>query len=151
MQLKNIKKSKIKFLIASLLISGINSAYASCSASSSLSFGAYNPSNSAHQTSSSHIQVSCSTDTSLSIKINTGNSGSYSNRFMSNTKHNLYYNLYSDVNMTTVFGDGTNGTYQYSGTVGSSTVSVPVFGKIPSNQNVSSGIYQDNLTITLVF
>lgn len=62
----------------------------------------------------------------------------------------LGYNLFRDAAYTQVWGDGTSGTSVYS--VNNRTaaeVSVPIYARIPKNQDVSVGSYTDTITATL--
>ncbi|MDQ3364695.1 MAG: spore coat U domain-containing protein [Myxococcota bacterium] len=63
----------------------------------------------------------------------------------------LAYQLYLDAARTVVWGDGTGGSATYGPLVpvaGSPTV-VPIYGRLPSRQDVPAGAYAASLVVTL--
>jgi spore coat protein U-like protein len=95
------------------------------------------------------IQVDCVAATNLGIKLNGGMNGGNGEgqRIMKNGSSTLIYQLFTDsnrsqpwlTNATTVQTTITDGT-------------VPVYGRIAGGQAVgASGLYKDEVTITLVF
>lgn len=104
---------------------------------------------------------------SYSILLSTGSSGSYTSRSMQAQAgaNMLQYNLYSEANYTTIWGDGINagtgvvsGGFSLRGTGGllgvlatpeTEHLSHPVYGRIPAGQNVPAGIYEDTITVTV--
>jgi spore coat protein U-like protein len=146
-----VRQKILKLLTLSALMFSFNS-YAACSLSSSnFVFGTYNTLSMQAKTSSSSVQVSCDSTTAISISINSGISGVNTARYMMGINDKLYYNLYLDVGMTQIFGDGSSGTYRFNGTVGNTLFSIPIYGNIPGNQNISEGSYSDTLTVMLFF
>ena len=65
----------------------------------------------------------------------------------------LTYNLYRDAARTTIWGDGTGGTQIYSVIVTppARPVDVPIYGRIPSGQDVTAGTYSNTITATIQF
>jgi spore coat protein U-like protein len=63
--------------------------------------------------------------------------------------HQLFYNLYIDATLTTVWGDGAG----HSATVGAtqSVANHTVYGRIPAAQNAHVGVYNDTIVVTLTF
>ena len=113
-----------------------------------------------------------------SLKLSPGMSTSYVSRSLKSGTNALAYNLYVTPDYTTtIFGDGTASTgyvtYCFTGAnIGScsgatytgspasggggnngtaQSQSVPIYGKIPSNQDAAVGTYTDTITATLSF
>jgi spore coat protein U-like protein len=113
-----------------------------------------------------------------SLALSQGNSGSYVSRSLKFGTNVLGYNLYVTPDYTTtVFGDGTASTgvvtycftganvascsgATYTGSPASGgggnngtaqSQGVPIYGKIPSNQDATVGTYTDTITATLSF
>lgn len=63
----------------------------------------------------------------------------------------LMYSIYTDVNHTTVWGDGTGGTVMQSGTGNGATQPITMYGRIPAEQNPTVGTYSDTVTVTLTY
>ncbi|MGR9116059.1 MAG: Csu type fimbrial protein [Gammaproteobacteria bacterium] len=132
-----------------------------CSVSASgIAFGVYDPSNPAPTAATGTIQTTCTVllvavDAQTNISLNTGASGTFSPRSMSNGSSLLNYNLYQDAAHTIVWGDGSGGTaivtdnnlIQVLGT----TVEHTVYGLIPDAQFVGAGAYSDTITVTVEF
>lgn len=147
-----IKSKLIRMITLSLLMLSSQYSYAACSINSAnFAFGGYSIFNDSDKTSSASINVSCTTTTNINIQLNPGNSGNYASRYMLQGTSKLYYNVFLDVGMTSVFGDGTSGTSQYSGIVGTTPINIPVYGKIPAKQQIAMGTYIDTLTVDLFF
>ena len=147
-----VKEKLFKILTLSILMLCVGKSYAACSVNSNnFSFGAYNPLSGETKTSSANIGISCTQTTSVTLKLSPGNSGNYSYRYMLKGYEQMTYNIYLDVGMNSIFGDGSSGTYQYNGVVGTSPINVPVYGKIPAGQNISVGQYNDTINIQLFF
>lgn len=126
-------------------------ANAACTASGSINFGTYNPFLATPTTSSTNINLNCDNTTTVTLSMSTGTSGIFTTRTMKSGNNELNYNLYADNGMNTVWGNGTNGTYQYSGSTNGTPLSIVVFGKIPSKQNVVPGTYADSLIIEMSY
>ena len=105
----------------------------------SLNFGAYNPSSGNNSTAVITATCTGASVSSVNFAAGPGGSGSITNRSLASTtagsKNTLSYNLYTDAAFTNVFGDGVTG--------GSQTISskpgaaVTVYGKLPSGQTIS--------------
>ena len=88
------------------------------------------------------------------ITFSTGSSGTYTNRTMSNGTDKLDYNLYASTAYTTVVGNGSNNTTYYYAGCGSCkgfSGTATVYGRLPAQQNVSTGTYTDVVTVTMLF
>jgi spore coat protein U-like protein len=147
-----ITKKIFKILGLIILMLSYQHVYAFCSLSATnLVFGGYNPLSGLTKTSSANIAVTCNATTNITVQLSTGNSGNFTSRYMLNGGEQLSYNLYLDVGMQNIFGDGTSGTFTYSGVGDVSTIYIPVYGKIPANQNKSIGSYTDTINVNLFF
>jgi spore coat protein U-like protein len=147
-----LTKKFLNILLLSILMISSPHLYAACSISATnLAFGGYNPLSGSTKTSSSSIAVTCNATTNITVQLSTGNSGSFAFRYMLNGAEQLSYNIYLDVGMQNIFGDGTSGTSIYTGIGDVSPIYIPVYGKIPANQNKSIGYYTDTINIDLFF
>jgi spore coat protein U-like protein len=67
----------------------------------------------------------------------------------------LFYNLYRDPARTEIWGNGTPPTFMVGGVRATkgrpSTFNLPVYGRIYANQAPDSGVYNDNLLVTVLF
>lgn len=119
-------------------------------------FGLYDPFYNGHTDSTGAIVYRC-TDVqpsdSVVIEIDRGDSGTFAPRKMSGGSWQLAYNLFLDAARTVVWGDSTSGTGRYGPTLPpeSEDVSVTMYGRAPSRQNLGAASYQDNLVVTLVY
>lgn len=143
-----------KKLLLLILMCSVNVASANCLFNvSNLDFGNYHsPYQRTDVLSSSPIGVMCdnlSSGNTLTIKMYQGQSSNY-NRYLSNGKDNLYYNLYLDSARSVVWGDGTNGTSVYNGAINQNT-NVMIFSSIFKKQNISPGMYQDSIVFEMSF
>jgi spore coat protein U-like protein len=106
-----------------------------------------------------NVAVSCllvgvfSVQVSYSISLSTGSNTSYAPRKMTSVANWLQYNLYTDENHTTIWGDGTPGTSTVSDSyllgILPTVRNYAVYGQIPSGQNVPVGIYLDTIAVTV--
>lgn len=135
-----------------------------CSVSNAaLNFGNYSIFSTSPDTASTTIVIpngGCLFSNKIRIKISLsqGNSNpNYNPRTLLNGASSMNYNLYLDNAYSTIWGNGSNGTQEFSQTLNCPynlcTISggVPVYGSIPALQNVPPGTYTDTITITLQF
>lgn len=136
------------------------SAPAVCTLSTAnVAFGAYSPANFIPLDVTGSIAVSCDgvagQAISYTVAFNTGGSGSFVSRKMLYGPYALNYNLYLDAPRTTVWGDGTVGsgilTDAYASIAGMNVRNYLVYGRIPANQPVPPGVYNDTLVVTLTY
>lgn len=113
-----------------------------------VAFGAYDTLSAAATDGAGTINVSCDASTSFTVSLSTG-SGSYAQRLMTGGANQLGYNLYTDASRTTVWGDGLGSTSTVSATGGN--VNLPVYGRIPAQQNVPANSYGDTITVTVSY
>jgi spore coat protein U-like protein len=153
-----------KKLAALLLLALCIPAHAAVTCSvttNSVAFGAFPAPNPSNVDSIGSISVTCSGDpnsgASPAVTLSQGNGGAFNPRTMANGTYNLNYNLYSDSTYTTIWGDGTSGTGTVSGTInawptgGNGSTNFTVYGRIPANQNLVPGTYNDVITVTVTY
>jgi spore coat protein U-like protein len=131
------------------------SAQASCTISAtSVSFGSYNVFNGTALDSTGTVTFRCNNQSfNISVALTRGASSTYSPRTMLKGAEALNYNLYRNAARTTVWGDGTSGTSQYTNAnpPNNSNVNLTVYGRIPAGQDVSAGGYSDTVTAVINF
>lgn len=148
----------MRAFIATGLFAAACTTHAACTVTMpNLSFGPYDPLSAAPATTSGNAVVSCNDSPAPTVQMQlsaSGVSGTFIPRRMLEavSGDTLSYNFYVDVAATQVWGDGTGGTATRTQKVNkNSPWSVPFYGRIAVNQNVTPGSYADTLTITIVF
>jgi len=130
-----------------------------------VNFGAYDILSGFDTVSTGSARVSCTrepTDSpsvrvTYTVTASTGSSNSFAGRTLRGPADTLAYNLYTTSNYTTIWGNGSNATQAFSGgfTVNQGnptrTASHTVYGRITKLQDVGSGNYSDNITVTVTF
>jgi spore coat protein U-like protein len=119
-----------------------------------LGFGAYDASAGPANNATSTVTVTCTPSSTYTIALNAGTTsgGTVAARLMSDgASHTLGYNLYSDSNHTTKWGDGTLSTSTVSGTADGTHQPYTVFGQVAAGQFVPSGSYSDTVTATVTY
>ena len=155
-------------MLFSLLLAAVQAHAGSCSVSSSgLVFGAYRPLtfagklNSSAVTSNATISVVCngiSSSSAYSIALGpsiTGSNDRIGTRYLSNSLggEDMVFNIYTDANFSTVWGNGTTGGL-VGGSIpaGDSNQSQAVYGRIAAGQNtLKIGNFSGALTMTLTY
>jgi spore coat protein U-like protein len=101
------------------------------------------------------ISVTCTNSTSYSVSLNQGSTtgGAVNARLMAGpSSATLGYALYSNSGMTTIWGDGTNGTSVVGSQTGNGTAqSIPVYGQIQAGQYPTPGSYSDTVVATVTY
>lgn len=124
-------------------------------AGGNLVFGNCDPIGSTDLEADGTISVTCTTGTLAWVALDEGQSpagGSTAEnpiRQMSNGADNLVYHLFSDSTRSTAWGDGAATILPITGT--GTEENLPVYGTIPTGQNVPAGNYADQVTITVTF
>ena len=87
------------------------------------------------------------------ITLSIGGAPTYNPRQMQSGANRLDYNAYLDASRVLIWGDGTGPTSIYGPVVPPEgvPVNVPMFGRIPSGQDVAVGAYTDSVVITMIF
>ena len=156
-----------KFIAAALLLGIGGHAHAAlvftCTVgATSINFGAYNPLSGIGDAATGTINVTCtatgtgSATVTGTLTLSTGDSGSYTPRYMVSGTHQLDYNIYLTPAYTQIIGNGTGGTYAptESGTVVAGQlyqVSLTLYGFIPASQNAAPGTYTDTIVATVTY
>jgi spore coat protein U-like protein len=139
-----------------LLLSRPAAAAMNCSISlSPFSFGTYVPGDAAPLDVTGQIGVRCTGSAGTFVaKISPGGSGTFAQRQMLSGSFLLGYNFYLNPSRTVVWGDGTGGsqttTVSKPGS-GQQNFTLPVYGRVYSQQAVGAGSYRDDVLVTIVF
>lgn len=118
-----------------------------------LAFGVYDPA--AVKDGASEITTTCTKGTKYNIGLDAGSNASNattpSTRAMTVNSEYLSYDLYSNIDRNTVWGNtiGTD-TVEISASVGGEEVHY-VYGRIPAGQYVTAGDYVDTINVTITF
>lgn len=119
-----------------------------------MNFGNYqSPKQTTDVLSSNSITVICdifSLGSSFSIKLLPGQSGNPAQRYLTNGKDKLYYNLFLNSGRTSLWGDGTNGSSYYNA-ITLFYLKPTIFSSVFKNQNVSPGFYTDTISFEIFF
>ncbi|MBI5969724.1 MAG: spore coat protein U domain-containing protein [Deltaproteobacteria bacterium] len=129
---------------------------ASCTVSSgTLNFGGYNMLSGSPLDANGTISVNCTLSAPYTVSLDAGinGAGNPNNRKLrlSATAYYLSYNLYRETGRSTVWGDGTSGTYTQAGTGTGALQNLTVYGRIPAGASVPSGVYNDTITVTVTY
>jgi spore coat protein U-like protein len=128
---------------------------ANCTVSSSaLAFGAVNPLSGSDVDASGGITVTCTNGTAWTAAagVGAGSGASFASRRMTAGANLLNYNLYTDAARTSVWGDGTGSTAQFSNSGSGVAQAVTVYGRVPSGQvTVPPGSYADTVSVTVTY
>lgn len=117
-----------------------------------ISFGSYNPLSGSNTDATGNIQITCTNNTSYSVALSAGGSGSYSTRQLSDGGSNtLNYNLYTSSAYTSVWGDGTASSNTVDQTGSGSQDTMTVYGRITSGQSVANASYSDTINVTVTY
>jgi spore coat protein U-like protein len=137
-------------LLFGLVLSGAAQAATSCTINTTgaVAFGAYDWKSAVPTDSAGTITYTC--DGGALIILSQGSSGTYTQRTMVSGANQLGYNLYVDAARTQVWGDFSGGTTIKLVGAGA-LVAVPVYGRMPTAQNVPPGSYADTVTVTFFF
>ncbi|MBC7793379.1 MAG: spore coat protein U domain-containing protein [Clostridia bacterium] len=135
-------------------------ALGACSVSTitTMDFGAYDVFSSSPRDTTATLTIGCVALTgsqSILMTLSKGSSNTYAMRLMKLGAYALQYNVFLDAQRTVIFGDGTGGSSPsgpYAPSVlllGSFTTTL--YGRIYASQNVTAGVFNDNLTVTVNF
>lgn len=102
--------------------------------------------------STSTVKVTCTGSESYTVALSTGN-GSYSQRQMKSGSNVLDYNIYTNSGYTSVWGNGSGGTSENSGSFGGSggNTSFTAYGQVPAQAGPAAGSYSDSITVTVTY
>jgi spore coat protein U-like protein len=128
---------------------------ANCTVSSSaVAFGSVNPLSGSNVDATGGITVTCTNGTgwTAAAGVGSGTGATFASRKMTAGANLLNYTLYTDAARTTVWGDGTGATGQFSNTGSGVAQAVTVYGRVPSGQvTVPPGAYADTVSVTVTY
>ena len=84
------------------------------------------------------------------VNLSTGQSNSFTNRYMNNGTDFLLYNLFTTSARNVIWGDGSRGSQNVSGD-DKSPSQLNIFGSIYPLQDVNIGYYSDFITVSINF
>jgi len=117
-------------------------------------FGIYDPASATAATTTGRVTVQCGIGIlpSFSVSLSKG-SGTYDQRTMRQGGDVLTYNLYTDSNHMTVWGDGNDGTVAqgWAGILSLGSTDYTVYGLVTTGQYPASGSYTDSIMVTVKF
>ena len=136
-------------VVATSAVMASGAVSASCSlAATSLGFGVYDPS--ATGNSSGDLSINCTMGISYKVGLGPGANATATSRRMGGPNGSfLIYQLFSESSHAVAWGDGTNFGATVDRIGSGSNQTVPVYGRIPSGQNVHPGSYSDTVTVTV--
>lgn len=145
---------RVALLLASAL--WIPAAFAgNCSwiaAPTALTFGNYSVFSTGNTKTSTSFTLRCTPNTTGTLTLSRGGSGSFSPRRMSGPGGTPAYNIYLDPNGQYVWGDASGATYDvYNGTAGNKDFTDLMYGIAPPGSDLSPGTYSDTVMATLSY
>jgi spore coat protein U-like protein len=155
-----MRRAEYRWLLATALAAALilgTRAEACTISATGVMFGAYDPRAAGPDDGTGSIAIACHPrDSSVTIALGSGGSGSAGSRRMASGAALLSYNLYTSSSRTIIWGDGSGGTSPVTltnGNVSGGTrrFSANIFGRIPASQNVPAGIYVDTIVVTVTF
>jgi len=117
-----------------------------------LAFGAYTAQAGTQLLGTTLLRATCTPGTTYNVGLNEGTSpgATVNQRKMVSGANNLNYQLYSDTNRTTIWGN-TTGTDTVTGSGTGVAVDHTVFGAVPAAQVVPAGDYADTITVRIYY
>ena len=157
----------VRFLVLIAALTWASAAQANCSSAgacmcsvslTSIAFGSYNPYSPSPTDTVGTMSISCSSpdpaNSTMSIALGPGGSGNINARMMQSGVHPLYYNLYSNVARTVVWGDDSGGGSSVAANFPATSrgsIKLSIYGRIPAEQNAWVGVYHDTVTVTVSY
>ena len=119
---------------------------------SGVAFGTYNVLNPAPVDTTGLLILTCNDEArNVTVDLSRGNAPTFNPRFLRNGTSQLNYNLFMDAAMTTIWGNGTAGTSQFSQVDPAGIVLLRIYGRIPALQDLPAGSYTDTIVATVNF
>jgi len=117
-----------------------------------LAFGQYSAQAGTQLLGSTLLRATCTPNTTYNIGLDAGSSpgATVNQRKMVSGSNNLNYQLYSDTNRTTIWGN-TTGTDTVTGSGTGVAQDHTVFGAVPAAQVVPAGDYADTITVRIYY
>ncbi|WP_144429545.1 spore coat U domain-containing protein [Myxococcus hansupus] len=137
------------------LLPGLAGAVCQIRTTQAVAFGTYLSTDVLPRDSVGNIIFRCEGQiTPIYIDISTGGGGAFAARSMAGPgSPRLRYNLYRDATRLLVWGNGSSGTVRYGPflPVFGEDTTIPIYGRIFSQQSVPAGAYSDTLVMTVTF
>lgn len=102
-------------------------------------------------TSSGQLTVQCTKNDAYRVSLSGGLLGTVTSRTMSGLTSSIGYQLYLDSGYATIWGDGTSGTSQLTGTGTGLVQAIPIYARVPPQSTPAPGVYTDTVTATIQF
>ncbi|UVA77467.1 Csu type fimbrial protein [Pandoraea commovens] len=102
-------------------------------------------------TSSGQLSVQCTKNDAYRVSLSGGLLGTVTSRTMTGLTSSIGYQLYLDSGYATIWGDGTSGTSQLTGTGTGLVQAIPIYARVPSQSTPAPGVYTDTVTATIQF
>jgi len=155
-RIASVRGARLLSCAVLLLVSNGAHAALKCTISATdMDFGLYSPLNPAPHNITSTVTAICRGGLGLlRFRLSPGNSGDATNRQLVSAGGALNYNIYTNTARTQIWGDGAGGTsevFRIQFRRGRTTHNVTAYGSIPGGQNAATGIYTDNIVITVIF
>jgi spore coat protein U-like protein len=152
--MRNWRSNCVVFVAAMMTLGTADRAWAGgCVASATpIAFGTYQALHPEDGVSVSTITYSCTgVKGRVRIGLSRGDSGNFVRRVMHQGNRKLEYNLYMDATMVSIWGDGSGGSQLYiaSAPANNAPVTLTVYGRINARQDAHSGMYQDDVFVTI--
>jgi spore coat protein U-like protein len=129
-----------------------------------VAFGAYDPLVTTATTSTGNVRVRCvhigggAVRANYTVDLSQGSSGNFAQREMRSGNSELLYNLFNGATYTQIWGNGTGGSVRVAhsllvnpGNFAQNVMDHPIYGRIPPQQAVDTGLYSDTILVTLTF
>jgi len=119
----------------------------------SLAFGTYDPFSATPLDTTGSVWYTCTNSPGVTITVNTGSSGSYSQRTMRSGANTLGYNVYIDAARTMIWGDGTPPSVIGPGATTNflGITIATLYGRVPAGQDAVAGTFSDTLVLSVNF
>lgn len=148
-----------RLFIAVVVLLNAGSALALCNISNvtDVTFGQYDVFLATPVDATGSVEITCDQTPSPTVTVSISaspNSGGFNPRMMKalGLTEYLNYNLYSDKQMTSIWGDGTGGSSVVTTRVPRNKPSnLTIYGRVSALQDVSVGPYSETLTITITW
>lgn len=99
-----------------------------------------------------NLHASASSGVTVAVALSAGANGSTQDRRMAGNGSLLRYGIYRDGARTAIWGQGMDAVQQSSGPLASNETKMlhfNLFARIPAQQDVRAGLYQDQLILTI--
>lgn len=118
---------------------------------SGVSLGPINPLHGQAVTVAGRITVACDTETSYTVGLSTGVSGTWDRHMVGPAGSTLRYNLYLDPLHTRLWGDGSPGSETVKGVASGESMVHDVHARVPAQPLAPGGHYVDTIVVTVSY